>query len=119
MIAPGMSLHNSILILTVILSIALPEAVVGTMARERLPQDELTSNFIAKNYGPKYLNTENRYKIIAPLATGKQSANKFTVGTITMSPRLSNYTDNPTPSTSLSNWKRASLSSALRVKLST
>jgi quercetin dioxygenase-like cupin family protein len=64
--------------------------------KNTLAQDELTPNFIAKNYGPKYLNTENGYKIIAPLATGKQSANKFTMGTITMSPRLSNYTDNPT-----------------------
>jgi quercetin dioxygenase-like cupin family protein len=61
-----------------------------------LAQDEKTPNFVAKNYGPKYLNTENGYKIIAPLATGKQSANKFTMGTITMSPLAANITNNPT-----------------------
>jgi quercetin dioxygenase-like cupin family protein len=61
-----------------------------------LAQDEKTPNFVAKNYGPKYLNTENGYKIIAPLATGKQSADKFTMGTITMSPLLANTTNNPT-----------------------
>jgi quercetin dioxygenase-like cupin family protein len=61
-----------------------------------LAQDDMTPNFVAKNYGPKYLNTENGYKIIAPLATGKQSADKFTMGTITLSPRQANTTDNPT-----------------------
>jgi quercetin dioxygenase-like cupin family protein len=61
-----------------------------------LAQDAKAPAFVAKNYGPKYLNTENEYKLIAPLATGKQTADKFTMGTITLSPRMANTTDNPT-----------------------
>jgi quercetin dioxygenase-like cupin family protein len=64
--------------------------------KNALAKDENTPNFIAKNYGQKYLNTDNEYKIIAPLATGKQTGNNFTMGTITLSPHLSNQTDNPT-----------------------
>ncbi|KAF2087991.1 quercetin 2,3-dioxygenase [Saccharata proteae CBS 121410] len=54
--------------------------------------DGYTPNFIAKNRGPKYLNTENAYKIVTPLVTGKQSGDNFTMGTITMSPLLNNMT---------------------------
>jgi quercetin dioxygenase-like cupin family protein len=61
-----------------------------------LAEDDVTPYFVAKNYGPKYLNTQNGYKIIAPLATGKQTANNFTMGTITMSPWMFNETQNPT-----------------------
>lgn len=44
--------------------------------------------FIAKNYGPKYLNNElGYYQLIATLVTGKESDNRFTQGTITMSPK--------------------------------
>jgi quercetin dioxygenase-like cupin family protein len=64
--------------------------------KNTLAKDHTTPYFVAKNYGPKYLNTENGYKIIAPLATGKQTANDYTMGTITMSPRRFNETRNPT-----------------------
>lgn len=58
-----------------------------------LAEDAFTPNFIAKNYGPKYLNTDDGvYRIIAPLATGEQTEGNFTMGTITMSPLLSNQT---------------------------
>jgi mannose-6-phosphate isomerase-like protein (cupin superfamily) len=53
----------------------------------------LAPTFIAKNYGPKYLNSEfGYYQIITPLITSAGSNNKFTQGTITMSPKLSNQT---------------------------
>ncbi|KAE9382166.1 RmlC-like cupin [Stipitochalara longipes BDJ] len=49
--------------------------------------------FVAKNYGPKYLNSEfGYYQLITPLVTGPGSNNRFTQGTITMSPKLSNET---------------------------
>lgn len=58
-----------------------------------LAPDGYTPNFIAKNYGPKYLNTDSGfYHVIAPLATGAQTTNNFTMGTITMSPKLWNDT---------------------------
>lgn len=58
-----------------------------------LAPDGYTPNFIAKNYGPKYLNTASGfYHVIAPLATGAQTTNNFTMGTITLSPKLSNHT---------------------------
>ncbi|KAI1868568.1 uncharacterized protein JN550_006484 [Neoarthrinium moseri] len=58
-----------------------------------LAADEFTPNFIAKNYGPKYLNSEGGiYTIIAPLATGKQTANNLTEGTMTLSKKLANQT---------------------------
>jgi quercetin dioxygenase-like cupin family protein len=58
-----------------------------------LGADSTTPNFIAKNYGPKYLNSEGGvYKIIAPLAQETQSAGNFSMGTISMSPLLSNMT---------------------------
>ncbi|KAL0569360.1 hypothetical protein V5O48_012611 [Marasmius crinis-equi] len=56
-----------------------------------LAEDAYTPNFIAKGYGPKFLNTDDGvYKVVQPLATGQQSANNFTMGTITMSPLLAN-----------------------------
>ncbi|KAH8660045.1 RmlC-like cupin domain-containing protein [Xylariales sp. PMI_506] len=58
-----------------------------------LAADSVTPNFIAKNYGPKYLNTDDGiYRLLAPLATGNQTSNNFTMGTMTMSPLLSNMT---------------------------
>jgi quercetin dioxygenase-like cupin family protein len=58
-----------------------------------LAPDSTTPNFIAKNYGPKYLNSEGGvYKIIAPLVQETQSAGNLTIGTISMAPLLSNQT---------------------------
>lgn len=58
-----------------------------------LGADEAAPYFIAKNYGPKYLNTDDGvYRLIAPLATDKQTGGNVTMGTITMSPLLSNQT---------------------------
>jgi quercetin dioxygenase-like cupin family protein len=52
-----------------------------------------TPYFIAKNYGPKYLNSEfGLYQIVTPLVTSAQSNNQFTQGTITMSPKTVNQT---------------------------
>lgn len=49
--------------------------------------------FVANNYGPKYLNTENGYKVIQPLATPANSEHKnFTMGTIILSEKLHNET---------------------------
>ncbi|KYK55188.1 hypothetical protein DCS_07150 [Drechmeria coniospora] len=45
--------------------------------------------FVAKDRGPKYLNTEAGYKIIQPLAMAATSPN-LTVGTVIMSPKLGN-----------------------------
>lgn len=58
-----------------------------------LALDSSTLNFVAKNYGPKYLNTASGfYHVIAPLATGAQTTNNFTMGTVTLSPKLQNDT---------------------------
>lgn len=44
--------------------------------------------YIAKGYGPKFLNRQNGYKVIQPLLTAEQTPYKnFTVGTITLSAR--------------------------------
>ncbi|WKT53680.1 RmlC-like jelly roll fold [Fusarium oxysporum f. sp. vasinfectum] len=49
--------------------------------------DATTPFYIAKGWGPKYLNREGGvYKIIAPLQTEATSAGNLTMGTITMSP---------------------------------
>ncbi|OHE90606.1 hypothetical protein CORC01_14090 [Colletotrichum orchidophilum] len=62
-------------------------------APNTLAPDTVTPNFIAKNRGPKYLNTDGGvYHLIAPLATANQTANNFTMGTVTLSPLLSNQT---------------------------
>ena len=56
-----------------------------------LPNDPTEPYFVAKDYGPKYLNSENGYKIIQPLATPDQATGgNFSMGTIIMSPKLSN-----------------------------
>lgn len=58
-----------------------------------LAKDAYTPNFVAKGYGPKYLNVDDGvYRVLQPLVTGTQSASNFTMGTITMSPLLSNQT---------------------------
>ncbi|KAL0933733.1 quercetin 2,3-dioxygenase [Colletotrichum truncatum] len=58
-----------------------------------LGPDSKTPNFIAKGYGPKYLNTDGGvYRIITPFATKNQTDGKFSQGTVTMSPKLSNQT---------------------------
>ncbi|KAJ3548976.1 hypothetical protein NM208_g560 [Fusarium decemcellulare] len=57
-----------------------------------LIEDPEGFSFIAKGYGPKYLNTESGYKVIAPLLSAAQSGGNGTMGTITMSPRLPNET---------------------------
>ncbi|GAB1315553.1 hypothetical protein MFIFM68171_05763 [Madurella fahalii] len=42
--------------------------------------------WVAKNYGPKFLNREDgRYQIITPFVTGRQTNNTFSQGTITLS----------------------------------
>ncbi|KAH8654374.1 hypothetical protein BGZ61DRAFT_500536 [Ilyonectria robusta] len=57
------------------------------------PSDSVTPFYIAKNWGPKYLNSEEGvYKIITPLVTDTTSAGNLTMGTITMSPLLPNMT---------------------------
>ena len=49
--------------------------------------DATTPFYIAKGWGPKYLNSEEGvYKIIAPLQTETTGAGNLTMGTITMSP---------------------------------
>ncbi|KAA8642598.1 hypothetical protein EYZ11_011910 [Aspergillus tanneri] len=57
-----------------------------------LPNDPTTPYFIAKDYGPKYLNTDIGYKVIQPLTTAAQTEGNFTMGTIIMSPKLANET---------------------------
>ncbi|KAH8894479.1 RmlC-like cupin [Thozetella sp. PMI_491] len=52
-----------------------------------LPPDMSAPIWVAKNYGPKYLNSEHgRYQIITPLVTRQQTNNTFSQGTITVSP---------------------------------
>ncbi|EKG13902.1 Cupin RmlC-type [Macrophomina phaseolina MS6] len=58
-----------------------------------LAKDAHTPNFVAKGYGPKYLNADDGvYRVVQPLVTGAQSAGNFTMGTVTMSPLLANQT---------------------------
>ena len=53
----------------------------------------ISPNFIAKNYGPKWLNSQHGYhQIVTPFVTGKETDNKFAQGTITMSLRSVNIT---------------------------
>jgi quercetin dioxygenase-like cupin family protein len=52
-----------------------------------------TPNFVAKNYGPKWMNSQHGYhQIVTPFVTGKETDNKFSQGTITMSLRKANET---------------------------
>lgn len=54
-----------------------------------LPEVATEPYFIANNYGPKFLNSDNGYKVIQPLTTPKQATHgNFTMGTITMSAKL-------------------------------
>ncbi|POR31421.1 Quercetin 2,3-dioxygenase [Tolypocladium paradoxum] len=56
-----------------------------------LPNDPTEPYFVAKDYGPKYLNSEDGYKVIQPLATPEQATGgNFSMGTIIMSPKLHN-----------------------------
>ncbi|KAB8230404.1 RmlC-like cupin domain-containing protein [Aspergillus alliaceus] len=55
-----------------------------------LSDDSTTPYFIAKDYGPKYLNTDIGYKVIQPLTTPAQTDGNFTMGTIIMSSRVAN-----------------------------
>jgi quercetin dioxygenase-like cupin family protein len=58
-----------------------------------LAADSVTPNFIAKNWGPKYLNTDGGiYRLVSPLATGDQTANNFTMGNVVISPMMPNQT---------------------------
>lgn len=53
-----------------------------------IPTDPTLPYFIAKDYGPKYLNEESGYKIIQPLATADITFGKnFTTGTVILSPK--------------------------------
>lgn len=57
-----------------------------------LPDDPTDFYFIAKDYGPKYLNTSPKssgYTVIQPLVTPQQNS-EFTVGTLTLSPKPAN-----------------------------
>lgn len=56
-----------------------------------LPDSKDEPYFVANNYGPKYLNVENGYKVIQPLATPAQG--NVTIGTVIMSQRLQNETE--------------------------
>ncbi|KAK3356869.1 RmlC-like cupin domain-containing protein [Lasiosphaeria hispida] len=52
-----------------------------------LPPNVSAPIWIAKNHGPKYLNSESgRYQIVTPFVTGQQTNNTFSQGTITLSP---------------------------------
>lgn len=52
-----------------------------------LPDSDVLPYFVAKDYGPKYLNSESGYKVIQPLATPDQATGgNFSMGTIIMSP---------------------------------
>ncbi|KAF7556941.1 hypothetical protein G7Z17_g986 [Cylindrodendrum hubeiense] len=58
-----------------------------------LASDPTSPNFIAKNYGPKYLNNlGGGYQLVAPLTSDKQTAGNFSMGTATLSPILANMT---------------------------
>lgn len=60
---------------------------------DTLADDSATPYFVAKDYGPKYLNDEaGFYQIVQPLVTPVQSAGNFTVATIILSEKLSNET---------------------------
>ncbi|KAF3017076.1 hypothetical protein E8E14_006698 [Neopestalotiopsis sp. 37M] len=58
-----------------------------------LGADAATPNFVAKGWGPKYLNTDGGiYRIMSPLATGDQTAGNFTMGNMVISRMMSNMT---------------------------
>jgi len=52
-----------------------------------LPADAKAPIWVAKNYGPKYLNEQGRrYQIVAPFVTGTHTNGTFSQGTLTISP---------------------------------
>ena len=56
-----------------------------------LPNSSVPPSFIAKNYGPKWLNSQHgHYQIVTPFVTGNQTDQEFAQGTITISKRTSN-----------------------------
>ncbi|KAK5996746.1 Quercetin 2,3-dioxygenase [Cladobotryum mycophilum] len=58
-----------------------------------LPDSDTEPYFVARDYGPKFLNSENGYKVIQPLMTPTQATHgNFTLGTIIMSEKLDNET---------------------------
>ena len=62
-------------------------------APNAFPKDTTSPYFIAKNWGPKYLNkAAGFYQIVTPLATSKTTANLFTEGSLTLSPLFNNVT---------------------------
>lgn len=57
-----------------------------------LPEDPTAFYFVAKDFGPKHLNTpssNDSYTVIQPLVTPQQNSN-FTMGTLTLSPKPAN-----------------------------
>jgi quercetin dioxygenase-like cupin family protein len=63
-----------------------------------LPADSKAPIWVAKDHGPKWLNSDGgRYQIISPFVTGNLTDNAFAQGTITMSPQLKNGTAGPVP----------------------
>ncbi|KAF2787155.1 putative quercetin 2,3-dioxygenase [Melanomma pulvis-pyrius CBS 109.77] len=57
-----------------------------------LPEVNGTPYFVAKDYGPKFLNCEFGYQIVQPFVTDVTGGGDFTQGSITMSRRSSNTT---------------------------
>jgi quercetin dioxygenase-like cupin family protein len=52
-----------------------------------LPADAKAPIWVAKNYGPKYLNEQGgRYQIVAPFVTGTHTNGTFSQGALTISP---------------------------------
>jgi mannose-6-phosphate isomerase-like protein (cupin superfamily) len=52
-----------------------------------LPEGMAEPVWVAKNHGPKWLNSEGgRYQIVAPFVTGRQTGGMFSQGTVTVSP---------------------------------
>lgn len=61
-------------------------------AEDNLPEDA-SPYFVAKGFGPKYLNSENGYyQVVATLVTPTTSGGRFGEGTVTMSRLKSNQT---------------------------
>ncbi|KAG4434485.1 hypothetical protein IFR05_010028 [Cadophora sp. M221] len=64
---------------------AAPARSVWHTSPNILANDSTTPFFVAKDYGPQYLNNQTgSYKVIQPFVTPVQSAGNFTLSTITM-----------------------------------
>lgn len=64
---------------------AAPAGSVWHTGSNALASDSSTPFFVAKDYGPQYLNNQTgSYKVIQPFVTPVQSAGNFTLSTITM-----------------------------------